>query len=194
MFKAMGSKMEIIMQMIEEFPITTKEAVLIFDYLKDHPDALNSDKEVIKKTFILNSNSFKENDNVLEFLIPNTGYYINVKRATIIILATILDYYLTNGFANALLTLTGVNGHAIMNLEEEKLCITTEIIHEHKKLHDATDLSRYEQECINNHIRCSYNVSGICTLKENEIANSLEYLAKRGVLTCIDKKYKASIP
>ena len=65
MFKAMGSKMEIIMQMIEEFPITTKEAVLIFDYLKDHPDALNSDKEVIKKTFILSGNSFKENDNVL---------------------------------------------------------------------------------------------------------------------------------
>lgn len=60
MFKAMGSKMEIIMQMIEEFPITTKEAVLIFDYLKDHPDALNSDKEVIRKTFISSSNSFKE--------------------------------------------------------------------------------------------------------------------------------------
>ena len=67
------------------------------------------------------------------------------------------------------------------------------MIREHDKFHNEIDLSRYEQECVNNHIKCSYNISGICTLKKDVIASDLKYLEEKEIAERIGKKYKAII-
>lgn len=188
MFEATGSKMEIVMQMVEELQISTKEASLIFDYLKDHPNLVSDGEKIIDSI-----SAADDENNMLGLLIPDTGYYINVKKATIFVLATILDCYVTKGALNAALTLTGVNCQAILKLKGEKLCLITEMIRERDKLNDATDLSRYEQECVNNHIKCSYNISGVCTLKKEMITSDLKYFEEKEIAERIGEKYKAII-
>ena len=67
---------------------------------------------------------------IMEYLIPNTNYNINLKAATITILAAVLDTSLTNGFASITLALSGFNSHAIVKLDEYKgeKCIILEML------------------------------------------------------------------
>ena len=82
----------------------------------------NDDNLSIKKSIY--SDKFSEDP-----LIPNTNYNINLKAATITILAAVLDTSLTNGFASITLALSGFNSHAIVKLDEYKgeKCIILEI-------------------------------------------------------------------
>lgn len=188
MFEINGSKMEILMQLIEEFDITTKEANIIFDYLDNHHDILGDDE-----CFQRNNSIPYDEENSVNLLFSESGYYINVKKTTIAVLALVFDYYLTKGIFGTALALSGTELHAIMKLKEEKLCLVKEMIFNHQKLHDSSSLSRFGLECINNDIQCHYNIDGECTLKEDQISLTLDYLSEKGIIKPIFNKYKASI-
>lgn len=188
MFEIRGSKMEILMQLVEKFEITTKVANTIFDYLDNHQDILGDDE-----SFESNKANPCEEENSINLLFSESGYYINVRRTTIAILAVVLDCFLTKGMSSAALALAGVELQAIMKLKEEKLCLVKEMIHNRNDLHDCDSLSRFGLECINNDIPCRYNVNGMCTLKKDQLSTVLVYLSQKGIIKPISNKYKATI-
>lgn len=188
MFKANGSKLEILMQLVQDFEITTKEAKMIFEYIESHSDILDENESLIRKDTITN-----EEDDAMNLFLSGSGYYLNVKKITIVLLATIFDCYLTKGMVSAGLTLSGIELQAIMKLKEEKLCLVKEMLLEHQKLYNESDLSRYELECINNDIQCHFNNSGICMLTKEQIATVLDDLFKKDVIEKIGNKYKVHI-
>ena len=56
------------------------------------------------------------------------NYYINLKATTITLIALVLDITVTQGFANAILALTGVNLHAITRLSNNEKCFVMEAL------------------------------------------------------------------
>ena len=192
MFKASGSKLEILMQMGQEFDLSTKEARMIFEYIENHPEIL-VDKESLTKEETASNETTEEKKDMLNLLLPEYGYYLNVKRITIVMLAAVLDLYITNGMVSAGLTLLGTELQAIIKLKEEKLCLVKEMLCNHQKLHNEADLSRYERECVNNDIQCHFNCDGICTLSQEQIAIVLNNLSDKDVIEKVGKKYKAHI-
>ncbi len=188
MFEANGTKMEILMQMIQEFEITTKEAKMIFEYIESCPDILDREEIFTSESTITNPK-----DTSMNLLLSDSGYYLNIKRITIVLLATFLDYYLTNGVMGAGLALFGVQLQAIMKLKEEKLCIVKEMLLDPKKLYNALDLSYYGLECVNNDIECHFNSNGVCTLPKKEVDATLIDLSDKGIAKKTDNKYKINV-
>lgn len=188
MFKASGSKMEILMQLEQEFEISTKESNIIFEYIERHPDILDEEESLTREI-----SEPDEKENSMNLLLPGMEYYLNVKRITIILIATVLDCYLTNGMVSIGLTMLGTELQAIIKLKDEKLCLVKEMLREHQKLYDVSDLSRYKLDCINNDIKCHFNNCGICRLKNEQVTTALDNLSDKGVIKKYGNKYKAHI-
>lgn len=187
MFTVNGSRLEILMQLGQEFELTTRESNTIFEYIENHPDILDEEECFTRKAVIT------EEDDSMNLLLHGSGYYLNVRKITIVLLAAILDYYLTNGMASACLTVLGTELQAVTKLKEEKLCLVKEMLREYQKLYDEFDLCRYQYECVNNDIQCRFNIDGICTLKKETITTVLEKLEKVGVIEKVCEKYKVHI-
>lgn len=185
MFNSDGTKIEIIMQMEHEFDISTQNARLVFEYIQKHPDLLDDD-ETFTQSFT------KNKDESFNLLFHESGYYLNIKRITIVLLSTILDYFITKGMANIALAVSGVELRGITKLKEEKLCIVTEMLRKPRKTHDENSLFRYNLECVNNDIKCHYNKSGICTLEKEKLINSLDFLFDNGVVKKEGNSFKVN--
>ena len=84
--------------------------------LKDYTQLLGSD-EYVRETIPLPASDSESDEKVLHFLIKSSDFSINIKAATLITLALLLDIKLTLGIASAALTITGFNGQAIARVD-----------------------------------------------------------------------------
>lgn len=137
------------------------------------------DEYVIVTTSVQNTNP-----DIMQLLIPNTNYNINLKAATITIIAAVLDVRLTNGFASLALSLSGFNNHAVVKLDEYKgeKCIVLEILR--AKSHTVTEaiLPPLNKECFNCNLNCKYRIDDQCKIKEDDIHKIFETLCNKNVI------------
>ena len=168
MINQKGTKKDIILNLRDECGISTKEANTIITYLETHKGYL-SDNEYINVVHEYESNADNSDGYMNLLLTDKQCYYINIKKTTIILIATILDISLTLGFANGALALSGMSTKAIAKLEDARLCVVKEV-----KLSNNT--AKYEnlsqicdRECINNDMDCCHRINGYCTLSKTNL-------------------------
>lgn len=142
---------------------------------------LNWDDEYVKTT-----TSIPEmNPDIMQYLIPNTNYNINLKAVTITILAAVLDVSLTKGFANLVLLLGGFNSHAIVKLDEYRgeKCIILEMLK--AKSHTVTEsiLPPDNKECFNCNLNCKHRTDSQCKIKRDDIHEIFKTLLKKNIIT-----------
>lgn len=124
------------------------------------------------------------NPDVLECLIPNTNYNINLKAVTITILAAILDVNLTKGFASAALSISGFNNHAVVKLNETEgeKCVVLEILRTKSRVITKDILPPSNRECINNILNCKHRSGDQCKIEEEEMKKILLSLCDKNVI------------
>ena len=133
------------------------------------------------------------NPDIMEYLIPNTNYNINLKAATITILAAVLDTSLTNGFVSTTLALSGFNSHAIVKLDEYKgeKCIILEMLR--AESHSVTEsiLPPPNKECFNCNLNCKHRIDSQCKIKGEDIHKLFETLCNKNIIKKSDNgEYK----
>ena len=127
MISISGNKKDIILKLEKEFDISTRDSARIISYLEEHPQYL-SDNEYFKKGY----KQYKETESYMQYM-PNLTigndqiYYLNVKVITIVLIATVLDIVMMNGFANMLVSLSGMSTKAIAKLKDAHLCVVKEL-------------------------------------------------------------------
>lgn len=124
------------------------------------------------------------NPDVMEYLIPGTNYNINLKAASIAIIAAILDIKLTNGFFRLPLDFAGFKSRAMVTLNEwegEK-CLILEMLRAESRIIDETVLPLSNGECINNQLQCKYRMDGQCRIRKEDVCKILIRLCDKNVV------------
>lgn len=124
------------------------------------------------------------NPDVLECLIPNTNYNINLKAVTITILAAILDVNLTQGFASVALAISGFNSHAVVKLNEiegEK-CVVLEMLRTKLRIITEDVLPPSNRECFNINLNCKHRRDNQCKIEDKDIQEIFLSLCNKNVI------------
>ena len=135
------------------------------------------------------------NPNILECLIPNTNYNINLKAVTITILAAILDVNLTQGFASAALSISGFNSHGVVKLNEiegEK-CVVLEMLRTKSYIITEDVLPPSNRECFNSNLNCKYRSGDQCKIEEKNIKKIFLSLCDKNVIQENGNVYKYNL-
>ncbi len=124
------------------------------------------------------------NPDVLECLIPNTNYNINLKAATITILAAILDVNLTQGFASVALSISGFNSHAVVKLNEAEgeKCVVLEMLRTKMRIITEGVLPPRNRECFNINLNCKYRRGNQCKIEDKDIQKIFLSLCDKNVI------------
>ncbi len=124
------------------------------------------------------------NPDVMELLIPDTNYNINLKAASIAIIAVIVDITLTKGFFRLPLDFAGFKSHAVVTLDEREgeKCLVLEILRAESRIIDETVLPLSSGECINNHLHCKYRMDGQCKIQKDDVCKILIKLCDKNVI------------
>ena len=118
------------------------------------------------------------------FIIPILDIHVNLKIATISILALLLDAALPLGVASQVLALSGVNNKAFAKLDEVEgdKCILFEVcVMSEKKAKLETLAKKYSKECINNHLKCKYRENAMCKITLYQIKGICDKLVSKNV-------------
>lgn len=130
----------------------------IFHFLQEYNESaiLNSCLKDVK---------VDNNENTKGLLINNGLYYINIKIATLVIIAFILDITLTHGILTLLQEITGFNTNAFIKLspEDGESCIIKETLLSKDQIVNSNLLIENNKECVNNDIAgCRFRSEGAC--------------------------------
>lgn len=139
----------------------------------------SGDEHITVTTYISETNP-----DILQYLSASTNYNINLKAATITIIAAILDATLTQGFVSGTLLMNGFNNHALVKLNETEgeKCVVLEMLR--TKTHTITDnvLPPSNRECFNNNLNCKYRSSSQCKIEKKDIQKILLSLCNKNVI------------
>ena len=191
MISISGNKKDIILKLEKEFDISTRDSARIISYLEEHPQYL-SDNEYFKKGY----KQYKETESYMQYM-PNLTigndqiYYLNVKVITIVLIATVLDIVMMNGFANMLVSLSGMSTKAIAKLKDAHLCVVKELKTNNSPVSFDQIATICDRECVNNDIKCRFRKEGYCTISKPELKNDVvNDLVDNGVLKEENGSYK----
>lgn len=186
MFKQYGNKRKILYLLEDNYDISSRDALNILTYLENHQYMLSKEECIQKQCNLSNDNS----NNVLNLILPNSNYYINIKDTTILIVALICDIKLTQGFVTFALTIAGISTPTLQKLKDEFLCITKEIIKNGRRITFQELQNKFNtSECINNDIVCKHNNNGMCTFNKNNLLCILNDLENTNILNKEENTY-----
>lgn len=159
--------------------IEKKDVNKFIDGITNLSSYFNDNEYIIITTYIP-----EINPDVLERLIPNTNYNINLKAVTITILAAILDIKLTQGFASVALSVSGFNSHAIVKLNEREgeKCVVLEMLRTKSHIIVKDILPPSNRECFNINLNCKYRIDNQCKIKEKDVQKILLSLCNKNVI------------
>jgi hypothetical protein len=134
--------------------------------------------------------------NMMQFLLPSmdyeTNYNINIKAATLTIIALLLDINLTLGASSAILALTGFNSQAIVKIDisEGEKCIILEAMQSKGRLISDKIFKMCNSECVHNDLKCKYQSEGKCTIEKEDIYRILDELCNKNIFRKFEGSYK----
>lgn len=125
------------------------------------------------------------------FVIPHTDYFINLKKATIVILAFIFDLKIQMGVLSTAFALAGFSHQALVKLNKHngEKCMVLEAIKSKDKSITIKSILRNNEQCPNKHLNCKYCIDNKCTIKEMEVSNLLSTLSIKNVFKMSDEKF-----
>ncbi len=162
-------------QIQEQLGISEEAALRVFYYMVNNQDILSKD-EFIK---ILPRKGISSG---LTFF--NEKYYVNVKIATLLICALLLDIKFTSGVAATIISLAGIPTKSILKLNEKdgQKCILRETLKLKGKTADKYILEKFKGECPNNNLStCKYRNGMRCSCSPELVEEILASLADNNV-------------
>ncbi len=162
-------------QIQEQLGISEEAALRVFYYMINNQDILSKD-EFIK---ILPRKGISSG---LTFF--NEKYYVNVKIATLLICAMLLDIRFTGGVAATIISLAGIPTKSILKLNEKdgQKCILRETLKLKEKTADKYILEKFKGECLNNDLSaCKYRNGMRCSCSPDLVEEILAGLADNNV-------------
>lgn len=154
---------------------------------------LSSCFETDNEQIIISSNIPKSNPDIMELLIPETNYNINISALTVAILAIILDVKLTKGVLSTGLSAMGFNTHALSRIDEKngEKCLLLEMLRTKSRTITEFVLPPIDKECFNNDLCCKYRIENQCKIKREDVHKILLSLCHKNVIKeCENGRYK----
>ncbi len=128
---------------------TGNDSKLMVEFLDKNPEVLSDDEYFNKESKVQ-----KMPYGFVGLISPNYNYSINIKHATIAILALLLDINITSGFAATVFSAIGLSTQSIKKLNKIQKCLIAEI--SLKKHCCLNDLNFENKECVWNNLECDF--------------------------------------
>ena len=115
------------------------DAEQVLTYLKIHKELLHENEEIDYSIVYP-----ERKEGIMNYMVPQTNVYINLKLSTFFVVALLLDITLTRGFAQLFANAIGLNGQVIVKLNEREghKCIVKESARSKKKYIDNNLLEK----------------------------------------------------
>lgn len=185
-FKVEGSQSAIYTE-IAKFGLDIESSRILFDYVEKNQWLLGDNESI---ALSLKFPSFPSG--TVGFMMPNYSYYVNLRIATVVIAALLLDINLTKGAAATFLALKGFSSTAITQLSEiegEK-CIVKETLRTKDRIGQIDILLPFHGECCNNDLECKYRRGEKCCCSEHDIFEIYSRLSERNMFTKWGTQFK----
>lgn len=126
------------------------------------------------------------------YALPGYEYYINIRRATLILLIFLLDYNGAGGILSKISGLVGMKEKAIFKIKEEngERCILKELVLQKRKQGDKNLLRKFKGECCNNDLKCWYRRDEKCCCKKEDVEKILISFEEREIVKKKGTKYQ----
>lgn len=185
MFMIDGTKEDIILALYNNGIDKIEDAEKLLDYLLENQEFLGDDEEI-------DSGETTMDVNFMGLVMCDNSYYVNIKTTTIVIIATLLDIYLTKGFASVALSLFGVYPTAFTRIEEKngEKCILKETLAATHKKGNLQILDQNKGKCCYPLSCCKYRNEEECSCTSDDIILIYEKLCEKNVL---EKKLKEHV-
>lgn len=182
-----GREHDVYAELANSLDIDSNSSEQIITFLQNNSEILSADEE-ITTSIEAPAPSIKG----MGLIIMKKNLHINVKVATILTAALLLDIYMTNGFAQLIVGMFGVNGHAIVPFSEKdgEKCIIIETLRTHNKVATPSLLSAFNGLCCNNNLKCRYRLDDRCHCTHKDVGKILEGLTERNILKKEGELYK----
>jgi hypothetical protein len=180
-----NSRLNEVMQQLQGIIDSEKSIDRIFNYLQKHNELLNDD-EYVKIEYEYSrprsdNNGF--NSQFLSYLVVTRGekiYSINIRKSIIVILAFLFDLNFSEGIASGILSLTGFTTNILQKIDNNEICLIIDILSGNKK--KPSDFNYYDNECVQNDIKCPYRDENLCKRTIKIINSQLDTLVKKGII------------
>lgn len=168
----------------------------IWDVIEDCKQDFLTEGEV----FEVNCENEGEHSQGYNKLIPKTHYHVNLKNVSIICLQMIEKIMLQNAISGTeikpeelpIISLIVELKQCLTKLSEEngELCICKEINGMKGDFESLKDLENARKECINNHLKCTFNQNGSCILEKEEFEEIINALIQKRIVAKENGVYK----
>ena len=151
-----------------------------------------SDGELIEKISLKKENA--PNGKFLSF--NEYEYYINLRSATVTLIALLLDIIATKGVSSAVLALLGINTHSLAHISSEngERCVLIEICRQERRTANKVILKKIKGlECVNNNLSCRLRKDGLCCITDTDIDELCDSLLQKNVLSKSGGQFKYNI-
>ncbi len=171
-----------------------EEVDKVINFLSNQKEFFDDESEFFK----VNSIPQKKQPGKLGLFIPNTNYFINIKLASIAIIARIFDYKLKLpiGASALILSGSGKSGQfiAVVSENDGSKCLVREAANSDKRtLCSESILCNTKNECVNNDLSCKYKQAGICNINKEDIVEIIDKLVKKNVFEKVSSGYKLAL-
>ena len=136
------------------------------------------------------------NDRMMYITVKEYEYYINLRSATLTLLALLLDLKTTNGIASTVLALLGVNSRALAHIPTNngERCVLIETCRQKSRIANSRIFDEIKGcECVNNNLSCKYRIESKCSISEIQINDLFESLTEKNVLSKDSGMYKYNL-
>lgn len=183
-----GNESAVIENMMEEFHITKEQSEQFLEFIEYNQEILSEDE------MFQHCNGIDEtSDDIIQLVISEGKYYINLKRTTFYVVIWLLENKLINEDITTPLEMIGLfYGGRVLGKPDEytgEKCILLELAKKRKKGADEKLLKKYKGECCNNHYECNHNKNGKCDCTIDTVREICDQLVEKGMVVKKRGKY-----
>lgn len=182
-----GSENEVYNQIANLGLNNTCDAEQIVTFLEHNKELLCSDEKIETSMEIS-----KSSPDMMSMVFMKKNLYVNLKVSTILIVALLLDIHITEGFAQLLIAMMGINGQVFASFSEEngEKCIIKETLGTKDKTGYPSILSKFRGECCNNNLNCKYRIDDTCCCTPDKIKKIFDDLVSCNMFRKVGDFYK----
>lgn len=118
----------------------------------------------------------------MDFLIPATNYYVNLKMTTLAFIGLMLDIEFTKGFASFILNVFGITADAIRKLSDTEKCVLLLIKAEAVLLKEGRYVMIDSALCNNYARNCDSRQYDKCKLAEDMLTTTVQKLLDKSII------------
>lgn len=172
--KIQGNENDIISELSQY--MSSSNARIIVRNLSAFTDLIDDDE-----TLEINR-EYPDSGDSMDFLIPATNYYVNLKMTTLAFIGLMLDIEFTKGFAAFILSVFGITADAIRKLSDTEKCVLLLIKAEAVLLKEGRYVMIDSALCNNYARNCDCRQYDKCKLSEDMLTTTVQKLLDKSII------------